>query len=348
MRRVCRRERRRCSRLGRGGPSQSLFSYELAGFCFLKRGGLTQLCVVVEIPDPHPRVAGLASDELPLGAVQRDAGDVVWRFVLFDRRCWPVGGEEVDRLAGGDAEYAGRLAVQRIGVDFAGPDQAVHGVFSDHGLRAEVPPADFLVVRRRDDDVRIRTPDDALDGALVDVLAQLKAWGFSLLQDARSVGLSRASAFAQIEDAQFLLLAARRENPRVGPWRERDRAYNVVVLELVKSLAGVGVPDNGAEVCAARRAQIGVDGESRVPHGAFVADEGADPVARHAVAHHRVVVFAGRDDEAVAVGVDGREGQMGDGAGVAVAGQGDDVECFCLVSMISNTRWLTYPYLSPY
>jgi hypothetical protein len=182
-------------------------------------------------------------------------------------------------------------------------------------------------------------PDDALDGAVV--------------RRGRAVGEEHVRLRArarEVEDAHLLLLPAREDVRRAG--RDRDGADDVVVREGVQDLARVRVPDFAVcvrvRVCvrhgAARRSggrgrgrervgAIGRGGDSRgeigagrdgarrvgrelgAPHGALVADEGADPVAGP-LAQHRVAVLAARDEQVRAVVEDRREGEVRDGARV--------------------------------
>lgn len=68
-------------------------------------------------------------------------------------------------------------------------------------------------------------------------------------------------------------------------------------------------------------------GESRRPNGAFMPDEGSDPVAGQTVAEHGVVVFTSGDEVVLGVcggivgrGLEGGEGKVGYWSGMAVAG----------------------------
>lgn len=137
-----------------------------------------QLFLLVEIIHPHPRVAGAAGNEAALSAVQRNAGDLVGCFDAFDEAAGVEAVEEVGAVAGRDAEdaaAAAAVAFRGEGVELAAADDAFEVVFVDGRARAQVPPADLLVVGGGDEDVEVGAPDDGLDGAAVDARADFVA-----------------------------------------------------------------------------------------------------------------------------------------------------------------------------
>lgn len=136
-----------------------------------------QLLLLVEIINPHPGVPTPAGHKAPLVAVQRHACNLVGRFDSLQQSAWFEAVEEIGRLAGCDAQHASACAaVGGEGVELAAADYAFEVVFVDGGARAEVPPADLLVVGGGDEDVEIGAPDYALDCAAVDAGADLVAW----------------------------------------------------------------------------------------------------------------------------------------------------------------------------
>lgn len=139
-----------------------------------------KLLLLVEVEHAHPGICGAARDEAALFAVQRDAGDLVGGLDTFDEAAGLEAVEEVGAVAGGDAEDAGAGAgpVGREGVELATADDAFDVVFFDGRARAQVPPADLLVVRGGDEDVEVRAPDDGFDGAVVDAWADFVAGGW--------------------------------------------------------------------------------------------------------------------------------------------------------------------------
>lgn len=136
---------------------------------------------------------------------------------------------------------------------------------------------------------------------------------------------SGTAAAGQVEDAEPLADGAGSKDLGMRLVGEGDGADDVLVFEGVQGLARVRVPHLGREVCGASGGESGVRRQARRPHGALVAEKGAYPVARHAVAQLGVVVLAGGNEEVVIVD-DGREANVGDGARVAVARQRDDFD----------------------
>lgn len=155
-----------------------------------------ELLLLVEVVDPDPGIGRAAGDEAALLAVQRDAGDFVRRLDAFDEAAGLEAVEEVGAVAGRDAEDAATAAaVGREGVELAAADDAFEVVFVDGRARAQVPPADLLVVGGGDEDVEVGAPDDGFDGAAVDARADFVAgrWvrscvGVAVDGGARAVG----------------------------------------------------------------------------------------------------------------------------------------------------------------
>ena len=211
-----------------------------------------QLLLLVEIVHAHPRIAGPARDEAALFAVQRDAGHLVGGLDALDEAARVEAVEEVGAVTRRDAQDAGAgAAFGRKGVEFATADNTLKVVFADGRARAQVPPADFLVVGGGDEDVEVRAPDDGLDGAAVDARADFIAGGCAGVaiggRVAHAVGAGgrggvAVAAAREVEDAEFLLSAAGGEHLRAGLGGERDGADDVCVLEGVEAFASVGVP----------------------------------------------------------------------------------------------------------
>lgn len=75
------------------------------------------------------------------------------------------------------------------------------------------------------------------------------------------------------------------------------------------------------EICAARRSTRLIHAELCAPNGAFVSNEGADPVAGP-IAEHGVTVFAARDNHVGIILLQRREGQVCDRTRVAGRDEG--------------------------
>ena len=235
-----------------------------------------KLLFLVKVVHPYPGIGRAARDEAALSAVQRDAGDLVGGLDAFDEAARVEAVEEVGAVAGGDAEDAAcatasavaaatatvaAAAVEREGVELAAADGAVEVVLGDGRARAQVPPADHLVVGGGDEDVEVGAPDDGLDGAAVDARADFVAGGRGRGGVAVAVAVHRgthavragrggggaAAAAGEVEDAEFLLCAAGGEDLRAGLGGEGDGADDVRVLEGVQAFAGVGVPNFAVE-----------------------------------------------------------------------------------------------------
>lgn len=210
-----------------------------------------ELLLVVEIIDPHPRIARAARDEATLFAVQRNAGDFVGGLDAFDEAARVEAVEEVGAVAGRDAEDAAAgAAFGREGVELAAADAAFEVVVADGRARAQVPPADLLVVGGGDEDVQVGAPDDGFDGAAVDARADFVAGGCAGVAVDRGAGAVGAgggggvavAAAGEVEDAELLLGAAGGEDLGARLGGEGDGPDDVRVLEGVEAFAGVGVP----------------------------------------------------------------------------------------------------------
>ena len=210
-----------------------------------------ELFLLVKVIDAHPSIATAAGDEAPLLAVQGNTSDFVGRFDRFDEPAWFEAVEEVSAVAGRDGEDAPTgTPFGGEGVEFAAAHDAFDFVFFDGRAGAQVPPANFLVVRGGDEDIEVGAPDDAFDCTAVDARADFVAWGLggviAVHCAAHAVwaggGGGIAAAAGEVEDAELLLCAAGCKN--LGSWLggEGDGADDMGVLEGVQAFAGVGVP----------------------------------------------------------------------------------------------------------
>lgn len=237
-----------------------------------------QLLLRVEVPHAHVRVTRPARHKAPLRRMYRHARDLVRRLDRLEQRRGLGAVEEVHALTGRDAERTGagiadgrtrniaaghvpvverrpgRGCGGQLEVQLACADCAFHCVLADRALCPQVPPPDLLVVGGRDEDVAIGGPDNTLDGALVHTCADFVGRR-GCLGSVVGVcgGKSRrwgggAGGLGEVEDAKFLLHAARCED--LGTWLagEGDGADDVIVGESVEHFAGECVPDISALV----------------------------------------------------------------------------------------------------
>ncbi|KAI6775021.1 hypothetical protein HG530_001779 [Fusarium avenaceum] len=124
-----------------------------------------------------------------------------------------------------------------------GLDVSIEDLVPDAGSTGQVEPSDRLVGRGHDN-IGVLSPADKLDGASMNTLADLET---SRGRDCGRRSGSRTSELCKVKDAQLLFHATSRDEIGVVRW-VRDSAHNVVMLESVEQLAGVGVPNLAVKV----------------------------------------------------------------------------------------------------
>lgn len=151
----------------------------------------------------------------------------------------------------------------------------------------------------------------------------------------------------EVKDAKLFLVSAGSKDFGRFLRGKGDRADYVGMGKGNKGFPCVSIPDLGSEICRGGCCQRRIFRQASLPHRAFVANEGADPVARHAIADHRIIVFVtsvicrhlrtmnftfARCDEVVLLIVGhGGKGNMSNGPRMADAGQRHSLRSFCLL-----------------
>lgn len=207
----------------------------------------TDRCAIIPVTHLGPSARFLSHNDLPALEVEADTGNAVLHVhplqLIHGIRATP----EIDPSSCRDRKHRPTTTdvvwcpvVLGERHEFASLDLAIEDFFADELLGGHIEPAERLV-GRSDDDTRVLCPNDNLDGALVDASANFVALGRGNDNRVACTG-GVGGVLGEVKDAQLLLVAASGYQVRVVGG-VGDGAYDVVVLDGVEDLAGVGVPN---------------------------------------------------------------------------------------------------------
>ena len=135
----------------------------------------------------------------------------------------------------------------------------IHGEFINQIAGASVKPPNFAVISCRDNDIGFR-PDDAFDGAVMDVWAKF----------------NRGCWLMEVENAELLFRAT--SHHVLGIRIKVNGADNMVVGKSFEIFPRECVPDFACKVRRSGSSQSCVVGQSCLPDGTLVADKGTYPI----------------------------------------------------------------------
>lgn len=212
----------------------------------------THLAVCLKVVDLGPGVIASTNDILALLWVHRNTSNWVWHLDLLNESASIKSTVEVDLVSGRDCKYwITSTNIRGIGADLKlieldRPELACYRQLLDHLALLQVPPTNDFIIARGHKDIWIMGPDNGLDCPLVNSWANLESfvcWNDSwVARVALGVAVGDWCHRGEIENAELLLKASSCDELAVV-WWESDSTDNVVVLDGIESLSGVGIPD---------------------------------------------------------------------------------------------------------
>jgi len=208
---------------------------------------------------------------------------------------------KVHSLARSDTQNWQTLAnIIRLGSrrgELAGTDLSLNGLLLENSaLVLQIPPANLLIIRDGDENVRMPSPDNGLDCSFVNSCANFE----TLFRLHHSLGFTNTVCvggrfgieFTKVKDAKLVLHSSGCDEVG-GGWWECDGSNGVVMLEGAEGFAAVSIPYSPGDLLALQtgvrlrnvRSEVGrgagccvgIGGESSLVDCALVSKKGTDP-----------------------------------------------------------------------